>query len=55
MQRRLIQTETYYKLIYSVWKEASHNPLKVAAAKKSFPSMYIIDTTCFDEVFYSLW
>ena len=25
---------------------------KVAAAEKSFPSMYIIDTTCFNECFY---
>ena len=36
---------------YSVLKEASHKPLKVAAAKKSFPSKFIIDTTCFDELF----
>ena len=41
------------KLCYSVWKETSHKPLKVAAAKKSFPSVYIIATTCFDECFLS--
>ena len=29
----------------------SHKPLKVAAAKKSFPSVFIIDATCFDECF----
>ena len=51
MQRRLIQTKVYYKLCYSVSKEASHKPLKVAAAKKSFPIVFIIDTTCFDECF----
>ena len=50
-QRRLIQTKVYYKLFYSVWKEKSHKPWKVAAAKKSFPSMYIIDKTCFDLCF----
>ena len=29
----------------------SYKPLKVVTAKKSFPSVYIIDTTCFDECF----
>ena len=49
--RRLVKTKVYYKLCYSVWKETSHQPWKVAAAKKSFQSVYIIDTTCFDECF----
>ena len=40
-----------YKLFCSVWKETSPKPLKVAAAKKSLQSVYIIDTTCFDEFF----
>ena len=48
MQRRLIQTKVYYKLFYSIKKETSHKPLKVVAAKKSFPSVYIIDTSCFE-------
>ena len=47
-QRRLTQTKVYYKLPCSVRKELSHKPLKVTAAKRSFPSMYIIDKTCFD-------
>ena len=51
MQKRLIQTKVYYKLSYSVWKETSHKPLKVAAAKKYFPNVYIIDTTFFDKCF----
>ena len=51
MQKRLILTKVYYKLFYSVWKETSHKPLKVAAGNKSFPSVYTIDTTCFDECF----
>ena len=32
-------------------KRNVYKPLKVAAAKKSFASVYIIDTTCFDECF----
>ena len=51
MQRRLVQVKVYYKFCYSVWKETFHEPLNVAAAKKSFPSVYIIDRTCFDECF----
>ena len=51
MQRRLTQTKVYHELFYSVWKETSHKPWKVAVAKKSFPSVYIMDTTCFDECF----
>ena len=51
MQGRLIQTKEYYKLFHSVSKEVPHKPLKVTAAKKSFPSVFIIDTTFFDEGF----
>ena len=52
MQRRHVQTKVYYKLCYSVWKKKTpHKPLKLAAAKKSFPTVHIIDTTCFDEWF----
>ena len=32
-------------------KKKSHKPLKVAAAKKSLPSVYITDTTCLGECF----
>ena len=35
----------------SVSKEASHKLLKVAAAKKYFPSVFIVGATCFDEYF----
>ena len=48
MQRRLIQTKVYYKLFYSVRKEKSHKLLKVATAKNSFSSVYVIDTYCFN-------
>ena len=46
-----MQTKVLGKCFYSVWKERSHKPLKLAAAKKSFSSVYIIDTTCFGEFF----
>ena len=36
---------------YFCWKETSHKPLKVAAAKRSFPSVFIIVKNCFDECF----
>ena len=51
MQRRIMQTKIYHKSFYSVIKETLLNPLKVAAAKKYFPSVYISDTTCFNEYF----
>ena len=51
MHRRLIQTKVYHKLLYSVSQEESHIPLKVAAAKKSFPGVFIIYTTCLDGCF----
>ena len=51
MQSRLMQSKVYDKLYYSVSTEASHKHLKVAAAKKSFPSVFAIDTNCFDNCF----
>ena len=47
MQKRII----LIKVLYYVSKSTSHEPLKVAAAKMSFPSVFIIDATCFDESF----
>ena len=55
MQIRLIQTKVYYKHCYIVSNEASHKPLKVAAAKKSFPSMFIIDTTSLNVCYPQAW
>ena len=43
--------QSILQAFYSVWKETSHKHLKLAAAKKSFPSVYIINKTCFDECF----
>ena len=51
MQRRLVQTRVYDNLFYYISKEASHKTLNLATAKKSFPSVFIIDVTCFDECF----
>ena len=53
MQKRLMQNKEYDKFFF-VSKEACHKPLKVAAAKKSFQGLFIIDTTCFDEYFLLL-
>ena len=52
MQGRLMQTKVdTTSFPHSVSKEVSPKPLKVAAAKKYFRSVFIIDTTCFDECF----
>ena len=39
------------KMFLLCLKETSHKSLKAAAAKRSFPSVYKIDTTCFYECF----
>ena len=51
MQWRLIQTKLFYTIFHSVWKETSHKPSKVAAAKNFFSSVYVIGTACFSECF----
>ena len=51
MQKRLKHTKVYYALCYFALKETTHKPLKVAAAKTLFSSVYVIGTTCFDECF----
>ena len=51
MQKRLKQTKGCHAFSYFIWKETTHKPLKVAAAKRLFFSVYIIGTTCFDECF----
>ena len=45
MQKRLKQTNIYHMFFYFVCKEMTHKPLKVAAAKTLFSSVYIIGTT----------
>ena len=49
-KRRLIQTKIYYKLFYCLKRNISKS-FKSDSCKKSFPSMYIIDKTCFDLCF----
>ena len=51
IQKRLEQTKVYHAFSYFVWKETTHKPLKVAAAKTLFSSVYVIGTTCFNECF----
>ena len=51
MQKRLKQTKVYHAFSYFIWKETTHKPLKVAAAKTLFSSVYVIGTTCFNECF----
>ena len=54
MQRRLIQAKGYYKLFYSVSEallRSVSETFKRNSKIKSFPSVFIIDTTCFDESF----
>ena len=51
IQRRPEQTKLYHAFSYFVWKETTHNPLKVASAKALFSSVYIIGAACFDECF----
>ena len=55
IQGWLKQTKVYHTYFYFVWKETTHKPLKMAAAKTLFSSVYAIGTTCFDECFYSMW
>ena len=51
MQKRLKQTKVCHAFSYFVWKETTHKPLKVAAAKSLFSSVYVIGTTCLDDCF----
>ena len=51
MQNWLEQTKIYHVFSYFVWKETTHKPLQVPAAKTLFSSVYVIGTTCFDECF----
>ena len=51
MQRRLIQTKVHYKIFYSISKETTHKPSKVAATENFSSNMYVIVTTCFSECF----
>ena len=41
----------HLKSCYSARIETTHKPSKVAAAKKDFSSVYVIDATCFHECF----
>ena len=51
MQNWLEQTKIYHVFSYFVWKETTHKPLQVPAAKTLLSSVYVISTTCFDDRF----
>ena len=51
MQRKLKQTKVHHTFFYFVGKETTHKPLKVAAVKTLFSSVYVTGTTSFDECF----
>ena len=51
MQRKLMQTKVYYKLSLSSLKRSILQTFNSSSCKKVFPSVLIIDTTCFDECF----
>ena len=51
MSKRLQKTKAYHAFSYFVLKETTYKPLKVAAAKTFFFSVYVVGTTCFDECF----
>ena len=51
MQRRLMQTKASYKLSLFSLKRNVSQTFKSGSCKIYFPSVLIIDTTCFDEYF----
>ena len=51
MQKWLEQTKIYHAFSYFVWKETTHKPLQVPAAKTLISSVYVIGSACFDECF----
>ena len=50
IRRRLIQTK-YTASFFTVWKETTRKPSKLATAKNIFSSVYVIVTTCFNKCF----
>ena len=52
MECRLKQVKIYHTYFYFIWKGTTHKPLKVAAAKTFFSSVYVIGTTYLDECFF---
>ena len=51
IERRLKKTKVYYTLYYPVWKETKRKPLKRAAPKDLFSTVYFTDATCFHKCF----
>ena len=55
MQGTLIQTKVYHTFFHFVWKETTHKPLKVAAAKPFSPVCMLLVQLASMNVFYSMW
>ena len=48
MWKSLMQTKVYTSFFNYVWKDRTHKPSKVAAAKNFFSNVYVINITSFD-------
>ena len=51
MQKRLKQIKVYHAFSHFVWKDTTHKPLKLPAARTLFFSVYVIATNCFSQCF----
>ena len=49
-----MQTKVYRWFFYAIWKENTHKPSKVEAAKNVFSRLYVTGASCFDECFFTL-
>ena len=50
--KKTLTDQSIIQFSYSLQKERSQKPSKVAAAKTYFSSVYVIDTACFDKCFF---
>ena len=49
IQKRLKKTKVYHAFSYFPWKETTHKPLNMAAAKTFVSNVYVIGPNCFNE------
>ena len=56
MERRILRNKLYYRFLYSVWKETTLKPSKVASAKNLFSSVYaLLPQLVLMNAFSSMW